>query len=79
MIYTDYAISRIRAYLEDRGIARSRLAITANVPEGCTRNVDSPDWDPRASTLRKLEGAIPAEFVPSEQSNKPKIKTKRKK
>lgn len=69
MIHTDYAIARIRAYLKQSGVAKSRLAIMAGVPEGCVRNVKSKRWNPTFETLRKIESAIPRDFSPSTQHN----------
>lgn len=57
--YVDLSIKSIRDFLKNTGTAKSRLALMANVPEGCTRNVESNDWNPTTETLRKLESAIP--------------------
>ena len=63
MIHTDSAIARIRAYLRDCGVAKSRLAADADVPEGCIRKVMEKDWNPTSDTLRALERAVPADFI----------------
>lgn len=69
MIYTDYAIARLRAFLNQTGVAKSRLAINAEVAEGSVRDVHDPEWNPTAETLRRLEKAIPEEFVPEINGN----------
>lgn len=70
MIHTDYAIARVKAYLKETGTARYRLAVMAGVPEGCVRNVEATDWNPTTDTLRKLEEAIPKDFMPQLTSQK---------
>ena len=69
MIHTDSAIARIRAYLKVGGVAKSRLAVLAGVPEGCVRNVYAEEWNPTIETLRKLEAAIPVDFDPPPKKN----------
>jgi len=64
MIHIDLALARLRAYLSQPGKTRTRLAIDAGVPEGCVRNIDSEDWNPRIKTFKKLEEAIPENFTP---------------
>lgn len=72
MSYTDFAIARVRAYLKDFGIAKSRLAKMADVPEGCTRQMFTKGWNPTTDTLRKLESVIPPDYQhdPSKPSRK---------
>lgn len=83
MIHTDFAINRVRSYLNDTGIPKSRLALEADVPEGCVRNVHDKEWNPTIETLRKLEGVIPENFVPKklikERNCKPKINKRKEK
>lgn len=80
MIHADCSIARIRAYLKDSGVSKSALAERAGIYEACIRKVLTSEWNPTIDTLRKIEGAIPTEFVSGEQSNKSnKVKTKRKK
>lgn len=63
MIHTDYAIERIKAYLQSSGMAKSRLAVEAGVPEGCTRRIEDKNWNPTTDTLRKLEAVVPTDFI----------------
>lgn len=44
--------------MAETGTAKSRLAFLADVPEGCTRNIASDEWNPTAETLRKLEAVV---------------------
>ena len=66
----DQSIHRIRTFLEEKEIAKSRLAVMAGVPEGCTRGVYNSDWNPTLDTLRKLERVIPEDFQPTKKSKK---------
>lgn len=50
------------------GLAKARLAVMAEIPEGSTRNMDSDDWNPTLGTLRKLDKLIPNDFIPIEKS-----------
>lgn len=62
MMYTDYAIKRIKTYLKQKGVAKIRLAASAGIPESSLRNVGSNKWNPTSETLKKLEGALPDDF-----------------
>jgi hypothetical protein len=64
MTNVEYTIYRIRKYLETEGVAKSRLAALAGVPEGCTRNIKSTKWNPTSETLIKLESVIPENYAP---------------
>lgn len=76
MIHIDSSIARIRAYLKTALVAKSKLASMAGLYEACIRDVESPQWNPTARTLRKIEMAIPSDFDFSEQC-KP-LKSRRK-
>lgn len=65
MMYTDLALFRVRAYLRESGMKKFRFATTAGVPEGSVRHIESEEWNPRISTLRKLETVIPADYQPT--------------
>jgi len=41
------------------------LATLAGIPEGITRNMDDPDWNPTVKTIQKLEAVIPEQYQPS--------------
>lgn len=65
----DRVITRVRAYLQhlaDTGVPAPRvhLARRANINESVIRNIEAPDWNPTIETLRKLERAIPDDFMP---------------
>jgi ribosome-binding protein aMBF1 (putative translation factor) len=61
----DQSLDRIRAYKKAMGWSVLRLATEAGVWENTLRKMDDPDWAPNTSTVRKLEGIIPASFDPS--------------
>lgn len=58
----DRTILRIRAFAGRRGLSKSRYALKAGLTVNALRGMDSPDWNPTAETLRKLEEIIPGEF-----------------
>ncbi|WP_448659415.1 3,4-dihydroxy-2-butanone-4-phosphate synthase [Sphingomonas sp. CJ99] len=48
-------IARIRKLVLDGGMSRSGLARAAGLHANTLRDLDQPDWNPTADTLRKLE------------------------
>jgi 3,4-dihydroxy 2-butanone 4-phosphate synthase / GTP cyclohydrolase II len=48
-------IEKLRALVNDGGMSRSGLARAAGLHANTLRDLDSPDWNPTADTLRKLE------------------------
>ena len=58
----DDAICRIRAYAQEKGWTKSRLAQEAGMGDTTLRDFDTLDWNPQADTLRRLEAIIPADF-----------------
>lgn len=46
------------------GWSKSKLASEAGMPESTLRHFNKPNWDPRSSTLRKLESVVPQDFDP---------------
>jgi len=48
-------IDRVRTLVEDGGITKSGLARAAGLHANTLRDLDSPEWNPTAETLRKLE------------------------
>jgi 3,4-dihydroxy 2-butanone 4-phosphate synthase/GTP cyclohydrolase II len=56
------AIARVRAFAEERGWTKSRLAIEAGMSNTVLRDFDKPDWNPTVETLRRIEAIIPKSF-----------------
>ena len=48
-------IDRVRRLVTDGGMSRSGLARAAGLHANTLREIDSPEWNPTAETLRKLE------------------------
>ncbi len=57
----DEVIALVRAYLAKPGVKKLHFAEAAGLRESMLRDVNSPDWNPTANTLRALEKAIPAD------------------
>lgn len=55
-------LGRIRAYAVFRGWKKSRLAAAAGLRDTTLRDFESPNWNPRIKTVRKLEAIIPPDF-----------------
>lgn len=51
-------IDRIRAYATATGLRPSTLAKLAGLHPNALRDMHGADWDPRSSTLSKVEAAI---------------------
>ena len=51
-------IDRIRALVVDTPVSRSGLARAAGLHANTLRDLDAPDWNPTADTLRKLEAYL---------------------
>ncbi|MGJ3649486.1 3,4-dihydroxy-2-butanone-4-phosphate synthase [Sphingomonas sp. GlSt437] len=51
-------IERVRKLVVDGGMSRSGLARAAGLHANTLRDLDAPDWNPTAETLRKLEGFL---------------------
>jgi|GWRWMinimDraft_5_1066013.scaffolds.fasta_scaffold07605_2 3,4-dihydroxy 2-butanone 4-phosphate synthase/GTP cyclohydrolase II len=51
-------ISKLRALVHDGGLSRSGLARAAGLHANTLRDLDQPDWNPTAETLRKLESYL---------------------
>lgn len=58
MTYVQLSKQKITQFMADNGITKTGLARIAGIQDTVLRNVHNPDWDPRASTLMKLEQAI---------------------
>ena len=59
----DFVIKRIRSYVKSQEWSRSRLAREAGLPHHTSiRDWDSPDWNPTAAVLRRLEALVPNDF-----------------
>jgi 3,4-dihydroxy 2-butanone 4-phosphate synthase / GTP cyclohydrolase II len=54
------SIDRIREHVATGGISRSGLARAAGLHANTLRDLDAPDWNPTAETLRKLETYLSA-------------------
>jgi len=64
----DAAIDRVRAFAKAQNWKKTRLAMEAGLQDTTLRNFDRPTWNPMASTLRKLETVIPADFEVTEEA-----------
>ena len=51
-------ISKLRSLVTDGGLSRSGLARAAGLHANTLRDLDQPDWNPTADTLRKLESYL---------------------
>ncbi len=51
-------ISKLRTLVHDGGLSRSGLARAAGLHANTLRDLDQPDWNPTADTLRKLESYL---------------------
>ena len=51
-------ISKLRGLVNDGGLSRSGLARAAGLHANTLRDLDQPDWNPTADTLRKLESYL---------------------
>ena len=51
-------ITKLRSLVTDGGMSRSGLARAAGLHANTLRDLESPDWNPTADTLRKLETFI---------------------
>ena len=51
-------IEKLRSVVRDGGVSRSGLARAAGLHANTLRDLDDPDWNPTAETLRKLESYI---------------------
>lgn len=64
MVFVDLSIKRIREFLRSSGLSKNRLAQEAGLRESTLRNMHRDGWSPSAATLRRLEKAIPHDFMP---------------
>lgn len=53
-----FLIEKLRAYVANGGVSRSGLARAAGLHANTLRDLDAPDWNPTAETLRKLEAYL---------------------
>jgi 3,4-dihydroxy 2-butanone 4-phosphate synthase / GTP cyclohydrolase II len=51
-------IEKLRSLVNDGGLSRSGLARAAGLHANTLRDLDQPDWNPTADTLRKLESYV---------------------
>lgn len=51
-------ITKLRALVHEGGLSRSGLARAAGLHANTLRDLDQPDWNPTADTLRKLESYL---------------------
>lgn len=71
----DANLNRIRAYRREYNLARYRFACMAGVNEAAIRNIDTPDWNPTANTIRKFEALIPAKYMAEANDNDLSVST----
>lgn len=65
----DANLNRIRSYRREYNLARYRFACMAGVNEAAIRNIDTPNWNPTANTIRKFEALIPAGYMAEANDN----------
>ena len=53
-------IEKLRAHVAEGNVSRSGLARAAGLHANTLRDLDAPDWNPTAETLRKLESYLSA-------------------
>ena len=56
--------SRILAYRTAQRMTRAGMAVAAGLHRDALRQMDNPNWNPTAETLRKLEAVIPPDWMP---------------
>jgi 3,4-dihydroxy 2-butanone 4-phosphate synthase / GTP cyclohydrolase II len=55
-----FLIEKLRDHVANGGVSRSGLARAAGLHANTLRDLDAPDWNPTAETLRKLEAYLAA-------------------
>jgi transcriptional regulator with XRE-family HTH domain len=71
-VSVDFNIRRIRAYIISQGWSRARAAKEAGLPYHTSlRDIESPDWNPTAAMLRKLEALVPDDFYLAPETEMP--------
>jgi len=55
-----FLIEKLRTHVAEGGVSRSGLARAAGLHANTLRDLDAPDWNPTADTLRKLERYLAA-------------------
>ena len=62
-IGVDFIIARIRSWARSQNLSRTVLARMAQLPHHTSlRGLDSPNWNPTADMLRRLEALVPDDF-----------------
>lgn len=56
------ALDRLRAYARSKGWRKSRFAKEAGLSDTVLRDFDKPSWNPRITTVQKLEAIVPKDF-----------------
>ena len=56
------SMHRIRSFARSEGLTKGVLAARAGMRDTTLRGFDRPDWNPTATTLKKLEATIPASY-----------------
>jgi len=64
MINIEMVLNRIRAYRRERGWCITKMARESGITEAAIRKMDSPSWAPSSTTIRKMESAIPCDYMP---------------
>jgi hypothetical protein len=69
MTLIEQSVGRVQAWLAKQGHkSRVQIAEQVDIDEKTLRLAKNADWDPRASTLRKLEPLVPRRRRKAEQS-----------
>jgi hypothetical protein len=63
VVMVDETISLIERYIALGAESKNGFAARAGVGEATLRKLGSPAWNPTVDTLRKLEAALPPDFV----------------
>lgn len=58
MLFIDQSIERIRRFVRRRKVSKAALARAAGLHPNTLRELHLDGWDPRLSTIRKLEDYI---------------------
>jgi transcriptional regulator with XRE-family HTH domain len=67
----DAVIARIRAFMRQQNLNRTKMAERAGLTESSIRHIEEPDWNPTADTLRTLLAVVPGDFVVSPKQDPP--------
>lgn len=64
--HAEKALARVRAFVTQSPKSASALAREAGLSSGGLYRAGTPDWDPRVSTVARVEKIIPPDFKPAD-------------